>query len=60
MRFDLFWYGSIDICGSSIYMYAVCFIFVPGGGGGGIWNRRGCSSEILGDYLGVAQAFCDP
>ena len=34
MRFDLFWYGSIDICGSSIYMYAVCFIFVPGGGGG--------------------------
>ena len=42
----------------------------PGGGGGGvegtpIWNRRGCSSEILnltpkGDHLGVAQAFCDP
>ena len=38
-----------------------------GGGGGGtpIWNRRGCSSEILnltskGDHLGVAQAFCDP
>ena len=40
----------------------------PGGGGGGggipIWNRRGCSSEILnltpkGDHLGVAQAFCD-
>ena len=33
--------------------------------GGGIWNRRGCSSEILnltskGDHLGVAQAFCDP
>ena len=30
-----------------------------------IWNRRGCSSEILnltlkGDHLGVAQAFCDP
>ena len=32
-----------------------------GGGGGGapIWNRRGCSSEILnltpkGDHLGVA------
>ena len=41
---------------------------LPGGGGGGgtpIWNRRGCSSEILnltpkGDHLGVAQAFCDP
>ena len=35
-----------------------------GGGGGGtpIWNRRGCSSEILnltpkGDHLGVPQAF---
>ena len=28
MRFDLFLYGSIDICGSSIYMYAVPFIFV--------------------------------
>jgi len=30
-----------------------------------IWNRRGCSSEILnlthtGDNLGVAHAFCDP
>ena len=37
---------------------------VPGGGTP-IWNRRGCSSEILnltpkGDHLGVAQAFCDP
>ena len=37
----------------------------PGGGGTPIWNRRGCSSEILnltpkGDHLGVAQAFCDP
>ena len=40
----------------------------PAGGGGGgtpIWNRRGCSSEILnltpkGDHLGAAQAFCDP
>ena len=36
-----------------------------GGGGNPIWNRRGCSSEILnltpkGDHLGVAQAFCDP
>ena len=38
-----------------------------GGGGGGtpIWNRRGCSSEILnstprGDHLGVAQVFCHP
>ena len=35
------------------------------GGGTPIWNRRGCSSEILnltpkGDSLGVAQAFCDP
>ena len=35
------------------------------GGGTPIWNRRGCSSEILnltpkGDHLGVAQAFCDP
>ena len=34
-------------------------------GGTPIWNRRGCSSEILnltpkGDHLGVAQAFCDP
>ena len=39
--------------------------FAPGGGGTPIWNRRGCSSEILnltpkGDRLGVAQAFCDP
>ena len=41
--------------------------FGPGGGGGGtpIWNRRGCSSEILnltpkGDHLGVAQGFRDP
>ena len=40
---------------------------IHGGPGGGtpIWNRRGCSSEILnltpkGDHLGVAQAFCDP
>ena len=40
--------------------------FIARGGGGGtpIWNRRGCSSEILnltpkGDHLGVAQAFCD-
>ena len=36
-----------------------------GGGGTPIWNRRGCSSEILnltpkGDHLGVAQGFCDP
>ena len=36
-----------------------------GEGGNPIWNRRGCSSEILnltpkGDHLGVAQAFCDP
>ena len=35
------------------------------GGGTPIWNRRGCSSEILnltpkGDHLGVAQAICDP
>ena len=34
-------------------------------GGTPIWNRRGCSSEILnlspkGEHLGVAQAFCDP
>ena len=33
-------------------------------GGDPIWNRRGCSSEILnltpkGDHLGVAQAFCN-
>ena len=28
MQFDLFLYGSIDICVSSIYMYAVRFIFV--------------------------------
>ena len=28
VRFDLFLYGWIDICGSSIYMYAVRFIFV--------------------------------
>ena len=28
MRFDLFLYGSIDICVSSIYMYEVRFIFV--------------------------------
>ena len=38
---------------------------VGGGGGPPIWNRWGCSSEILnltpkGDHLGVAQAFCDP
>ena len=35
------------------------------GGGTPIWNRRGCSSEILnltpkGDHLGMAQAFGDP
>ena len=29
MGFNLFLYGSIDICVSSIYMYAVRFIFVP-------------------------------
>ena len=34
-------------------------------GGTPIWNRRGCSWEILnltpkGDHLGVAQAFSDP
>ena len=34
-------------------------------GGTPIWNRRGCSSEILnltpeGNHLGVAQALCDP
>ena len=28
MRFNLFLYGSIDICVSSIYIYAVRFIFV--------------------------------
>ena len=33
-------------------------------GGGPIWKRRGCLSEIFnltpkGDHLGVAQAFCD-
>ena len=28
MRFDLFLYDSIDICVSSIYMYAVRFVFV--------------------------------
>ena len=28
MRFDLYLYGWIDICVSSIYMYAVRFIFV--------------------------------
>ena len=28
MRFDLFLCGWIDICGRSIYMYAVQFIFV--------------------------------
>ena len=28
MQFDLFLYGSIDIFVSSIYMYAVRFIFV--------------------------------
>ena len=38
---------------------------LPRGAGTPIWNRRGCSSEILnlspkGDHLGVAQAFCDP
>ena len=27
MRFGLFLYGWTDICGSSIYMYAVRFIF---------------------------------
>ena len=35
------------------------------GGGTPIWNRQGCSLEILnltpkGDHLGMAQAFCDP
>ena len=38
---------------------------LSGGGGTPIWNRRGCSSEILnltpkGDHLGVAQAFLTP
>ena len=38
---------------------------VAPGGETPIWNRRGCSSEILnltpkGDHPGVAQAFCDP
>ena len=28
MRFDLYLYGSIDICVSSIYVYAVQFILV--------------------------------
>ena len=28
MRFDLFLYGWVDICGTSIYMYAVRFIVV--------------------------------
>jgi len=37
----------------------------PGGRGTPIWNRRGCSLEILnltpkGDRLGMAQALCDP
>ena len=39
--------------------------FTLGRGGTPIWNRHGCSTEILnltskGDHLGVAQAFCDP
>ena len=34
-------------------------------GGTPIWNRWGCSTEILnltpkGDHLGMAKAFCDP
>ena len=38
---------------------------LPGGPKTPIWNRQGCSSEILnlttkGDHLGMAQAFCDP
>ena len=38
---------------------------LPRGAGTPIWNRRGCSLEILnlipkGDHLGMAQAFCDP
>ena len=42
----------------------VSWVLLPGRGTP-IWNRRGCSSEILnltpkGDHLGVAQAFCDP
>ena len=28
MRFDLFLYGWIDLCGRSIYMYVLRFIFV--------------------------------
>ena len=28
MKFDLFLYDWIDICGSSIYMYVLRFIFV--------------------------------
>ena len=52
------------VCARSQFFYEK--ISYPGGGGGApIWNRRGCSSEILnltpkGDHLGVAQAFCDP
>ena len=44
---------------------AAWFTPCPGRGSTPIWNRRGCSLEILnltpkGDHLGVARAFCDP
>ena len=45
----------------NIIIFVLVVNLDPGGGGGGtpIWNRRGCSSEILnltpkGDHLGVA------
>ena len=43
---------------------SMCFCAWGEGGGTPIWNRQGCSLEILnltpkGDHLGVAQVFCD-
>ena len=44
---------------TSVSNVCVFMDYARGGGGTPIWNRRGCSSEILnltpkGDHLGVA------
>ena len=67
-KYEKFWFpASLLInCGFESAVVSVsdtncgiAHILGPGGGGTPIWNRRGCSSEILnltpkGDHLGVA------
>ena len=63
---DKFWkIGYVADITDSVLSCCKSSYLSRGGGGTPIWNRRGCSSEILnltpkGDHLGVAQAFCDP